>query len=131
MSQENVELVHRVFDATSRHDLDAALELSHPDVEIAPVMGPASITYRGHEGVRRWSSDLLSAFPDFRAEVLEARDLGDFVVGTVRISGQGAESDVSSEQTVWFASEWRDGMLLWYRAYESESEALEAAELSE
>ena len=126
MSQENVELVYRGFDAWTRHDLDEALAGSDPEVEITPVMGPASTTYRGHEGMRTWATDLFSAFPDFSAEVLEARDLGDFVVGTVRIRGQGAGSDVSSEQTVWYASEWRDGKLLWYRAFESESEAVKA-----
>jgi hypothetical protein len=59
--------------------------------------------------------------------VLEARDLRDLVLGAMRIRGHGAGSDVPSEQTVWYASEWRDGKLLWYRAYASESEALEAA----
>jgi ketosteroid isomerase-like protein len=131
MSHENVELVYRGFDAWTRHDLDEALAGSDPDVEITPVMGPASTTYRGHEGMRTWATDLFSAFPDFSAEVLEARDLGDFVVGTVRIHGQGAGSDVSSEQTVWYASEWRDGTLLWYRAFEGESEAVKAVGLRE
>ena len=73
------------------------------------------------------SSDRLSAFPD--REVLEARDLGDFCRPRVRIRGQGAGGEVPSEQTVWYASEWRDGKLLWYRAYESESEALDAVRL--
>jgi hypothetical protein len=93
------------------------------------VMGPASTTYRGHEGMRRFWNDILSTFPDSSTEVLEARDLGDFVLGTVLIRGQGVGSLVLSEQTVWYASEWRDGKLLWYRAYESESEALEAVGL--
>ena len=131
MSRENVELLHRGFDAWTRHDLDEALAGSDPDVEIAPVVGPASTTYRGHEGMRTWANDLLSAFPDFSAEVLEARDLGDFVLGTVLIRGQGVGSQVLSEQTVWYASQWRDGKLLWYRAFESESEAVKAVELRE
>jgi hypothetical protein len=33
---------------------------------------------------------------------------------------------VSSEQSVWFATEWRDRKLLWYCAYEREGDALEA-----
>jgi ketosteroid isomerase-like protein len=126
MSQENVELVYRGFDAWTRHDLDEALAGSDPDVEITLGMGPASTTYRGHEGMRTWADDPFSAFPDFSAEVLEARDLGDFLVDTVRIHGQGAASDVSSEQTVWYASQWRDAKPLCYRAFESESEGLKA-----
>jgi ketosteroid isomerase-like protein len=108
MSQQNVDLLHRSFAAWRRRDLDTVLASSHPDVEIAPVMGPASTTYRGHEGMRRFWSDILTTFPDFSTEVLEARDLGDFVLGTVLIRGQGVGSQVLSEQTVWYASEWRD-----------------------
>ena len=94
-------------------------------------MGPASTTYRGHEGMRRFWDDIFNTFPDFSPELLEACELGDFVLGTVRIRGQGVGSHVSSEQTVWYATEWRDGKLLWYCAYESESEALEAVRLRE
>jgi ketosteroid isomerase-like protein len=78
MSRQNVELGYRGFDVFNRRDLDAALALYDPDVELAPVVGPASTTYQGHEGVRRMWNDLLSAIPDLSAEVLEARDLGDF-----------------------------------------------------
>ena len=38
---------------------------------------------------------------------------------------------MSSEQTVWYASQWRDGKLLWYRAFESESEAVKAVRARE
>ena len=131
MSRENVESLYRSFDAWRRRDLDAVLADAHRDVEIAPVMGPASTTYRGHEGMRRFWDEIISTFPDFSPELLEARDLGDFVLGTVLIRGEGAGSHVPSEQTVWYATEWRDGKLLWYRAYESESEALEAVGLRE
>ena len=131
MSQANVELLCQGFDVWNRHDLDTALAGSHPDVEITPVRGPAATTYRGHEGMHRFWEDIIDAFPDFSTEVVEARDLGDFVVGIVRIRGQGAGSKVSSEQTVWYASEWRDRKLLWYCAYDSEAEALEAVGLRE
>ena len=82
MSQENVELVYQGFDAWNRRDLDAALAGSHPDVEATPVRGPAATTYRGHEGIRQFWSDIFGTFPDFSTEVVEARDLGDFVVGS-------------------------------------------------
>ena len=131
MSQENVELAQQGFDAFNRRDIDAALALYDSEVEITPIMGPASTTYRGHEGVRRFWKDIFSTFPDFNTDLLEARDLGDFVLGTVRIRGVGAGSDVPAEQAVWYASEWRDGKLLWYCAYESESEALAAVGLRE
>jgi ketosteroid isomerase-like protein len=125
MSQENVDLLYRAFDVWNRRDLDTALAGSHADVEITPVRGPAAITYRGHEGMRRFWDDIMGTFPDFSTEVVEARDLGDFVLGVVRIRGRGTGSEVSSEQSVWFATEWRDRKLLWYCAYEREGDALE------
>ena len=131
MSQENVELLRLGFDVWNRHDLDTALAGSHADVEITPIRGPAATTYRGHEGMRRFWDDIIDTFPDFRTEVVEARDLGDFVLGIVRIRGQGAGSEVSSEQTVWFASAWRDQKLRWYCAFEGEADALEAIQSRE
>ena len=56
MSQENVELIQRAFEAFNRRDLDAFLELMAPEVEFTPYeralegLGP----YRGHDGVRTW-----------------------------------------------------------------------------
>jgi ketosteroid isomerase-like protein len=131
MSRENVALVYKIFDAYSRGDRDAVFELGDPDAEITPLMGPAAVTYRGDEGGRAFWNEVHDLFPDFSVEVLEARDLGDFVLGAVAIRGHGAGSDVPVEQAVWYASEWRDGRLLWYRAYETESEALEAVGLRE
>jgi SnoaL-like domain len=129
MLQENVELLRPGCDVWNRRDLDTALAGSQADVEITPVRGPAARTYRGHEGMRRFWDDILGTFPDFSTEVVEACDLGNFVLGIVRIRGQGTTGEVPSEQT--FASQWRDGKLLWYRAFESESEALEAVGLRE
>jgi ketosteroid isomerase-like protein len=126
MSQENIELLYRGFEVWNRRDLATALAGSHADVEITPVRGAAATTYRGHEGMRRFWDDIIGTFPDFRTEVVEARELGDFVLGIVRIGGQGTGSAVASEQTVWFATEWRDRKLLWYCAYETEGDALQA-----
>jgi ketosteroid isomerase-like protein len=131
MSRENVELLYQGFDALNRRDLDASLAGSHADVEITPVRGPAATIYRGHDGMRRFWDDIIGTFPDFSTEVVEARDLGDFVLGIVCIRGRGTGSEVTAEQTVWYASEWRDGKLLWYCAYESERDALEAIRLRE
>jgi hypothetical protein len=53
MSQENVELLYRGFDAWNRRDLDMALAGSHAEVEITPVRGPAA-TARPSPGRLGW-----------------------------------------------------------------------------
>ena len=133
MSQENVELVYRVQEALNRRDLDAILALIDPNVEFMPrtleVDGGGS--YRGHEGVRRWWENLFDVFPDFRLEHDEVRELGDVTFSRVRMSGQGMESDAPTEQTSWVVIEWRNKKALWWRVFQGEAEALEAAGLSE
>ena len=133
MSEENVERGHRVTAAINRHDIDAALALIDPDVELIPrlmeVDGGGS--YRGHDGVRSWRESLFGVWPNFKSEVDEVRDLGDVTVARTRMSGQGIASQAVTDQTSWVVTEWRDGKAIWISVFQSEAEALEAAGLSE
>ena len=49
----------------------------------------------------------------------------------LRNSAQGEGSAAPLEESVWQASEWRDGLVVRWQMYETEQEALEAAGLSE
>jgi ketosteroid isomerase-like protein len=133
MSKENVELLHQAFDAFNRRDLDAFLALCDPDVEFISYLArvEGGEPYRGHEGVRAWSERLLAVYPDFRAEIEEARDLGSRTIARVRTHGHGVESDAPMAQTVWHVAEVRHGKAVWWRFFASEAEAVEAAGLSE
>jgi ketosteroid isomerase-like protein len=86
MSQESVELAHRLFEAFNRRDLDALLAFMDDDVEAVPILVAMEGGYRGHDGIRRWWGDLLDAFPDFTIEVLEVRARGDLTLAIVRIA---------------------------------------------
>ena len=57
--------------------------------------------------------------------------LGDRVVAALRALGNGAGSEVSFEDTIWHASQWRRGKCVWWRTFYTRDEALEAAGLSE
>jgi hypothetical protein len=133
MSQENVELQHRVIDDFNRRDVDAYLALIDPDVEFTPyeVSVQGGDPYRGHDGVRNWWRDSFAVLSDLRAEVYEVRDLGaiTFVRGCLR--GQGAESGAAFERPMWLVAEWRARKIVWWGAFASEAEALEAAGLRE
>ncbi len=132
MSQENVERVHRAIDAFNRRDVAAFLELMDSKVETATdLVSVEGHFYRGHSGARDWFRDLLAVFPDFHAEVLEARDHGDFVIALLRRSAHGLDSGTPIEETVWQASKWRNGRVLWWKVFATEAEALEAAGLRE
>jgi ketosteroid isomerase-like protein len=131
MSQENVELYRRAAEAVTDGDLDGFLALTDADVEAAPRLAPMEGGYHGHDGMRRWWESMHDAFPDFRVEVVEVRDLGDVTFAEVRGSGRGAETDTPVEQWSWHVVEWRDRKFVRWRAYETQSEALAAVGLSE
>ena len=131
MSQENVELALQAFDAVNRRDLDALLALIDDDVEIVTRIAAVEGGLHGHDGMRRWWENMFTAFPDYYFEVVDVRDLGDVTLASLRALGHGAGSDVPFEDLLWHASQWRRGQCVWWRAFETEAEALEAAGLRE
>jgi ketosteroid isomerase-like protein len=133
MSQENLERLHRGYDAFNRRDLDAFLALMDPEVELTTRFMEVEGTpyYRGHDGVREWWRTLLGIFPDFSIETIEVRDLGDSLIVAVRVRGHGIEAGVPFDQVVWQAIKLRDGRATWWRNFASEADALEAAGLEE
>jgi ketosteroid isomerase-like protein len=129
MSEENVEIVRAGHETFNRRDLDAYLAVTDPDVEFTPYerviegLGP----YRGHEDVRRWWNEALETVPDFQVELDDVRDLGDLVLVRGRLRGHGAGSGAEFDRTYWGLFRCREGRVVWWHAFQSEAEALEAA----
>ncbi len=65
MSQENVELAYRAFDAVNRRDLRAFLALMDADVDVIGPLAAMEGGYHGHHGIRRWWEELFDAFGDW------------------------------------------------------------------
>jgi ketosteroid isomerase-like protein len=132
-SPEHVELGYRANDAFNRRDLHAFLALMDRDIEFVPyeVSIQGGDPYRGHEGVHAWWEDTLAALPDLRVETHEIRDFGEMTFVSGRLSGKGGASGASFERALWQAVRWRDGKIVWWRAFETEDEALEAVGVRE
>ena len=129
MSEAHVELAHRTFDAVSRQDLDAFLALMDTEVVAIPrILAVEGGELRGHDGIRTWWESIFGAFPDFDAEVIEVRDVGDLTISNVRVHGRGEGSSTPFEETIWVVSILRDGRVVRWQTFRSEAEALEAAE---
>jgi ketosteroid isomerase-like protein len=131
MSQENVELTRRAFQAFEDRDLDGLLAILDDDVEAFPILAGMEGGYHGHDGIRGWWAGLLGTFPDFRAEIVELHDLGELTIAALRLRGHGAESDTPVDAVVWQVTRFRHGKCTGWRVYTSQSEALEAGGLSE
>jgi ketosteroid isomerase-like protein len=134
MSQENVEIVRRGYEAYARGDLEELMEITDPEVEwtpaIAPLLGVEPV--RGIEGLRRFlTEDLPAGFDDFEARPMSMEDLGDAVLINTRYSGRGRASGVPVSLEAFTLIVLRNGKTVSLRDYETKAEAVEAAGLSE
>ena len=129
MSQENVELVAAAFAALNRGDIDAFLEMVHPEVEFGSLLFEMEgQSYRGHEGVRGWwATASESGATHYEPERIEAfRDRG-----ITRLRLAVVHDGVEVPQVMWQAWRIREGKVCWWSTYRTEAEALEAVGLRE
>ena len=89
--------------------------------------------YRGHDGVRAFWRDWLSAWSDLHFEIQDLLDAGDEVVLLVREQRQwGRRSGIATDVPPYgMVFTLRDGKVIRVRAYPDQEAALEAAGLSE
>jgi uncharacterized protein len=132
MSQENVDLARRGYETFARGDLDAAVELMHPEIEAHdPPEVPDATIYRGREAVRRDWEETAGLFEDFSIDVEKSFDRGDEVVVLLRFRGRGRDSGAEVEAPMAHVWTIRDGKAIRLRQFLNRAEALEAVGLSE
>jgi hypothetical protein len=134
MSQENVELLRRAMQEFLAGDRDFGAGLVHPDVEWdASDMDLLDTTgfYRGPEGVREFWRKWLSAWEtvQFEYELVEA---GDRVVALFdqRMRGRSSGIEVALGKYAHVYT-FRDGLIVHFKLYRNQAEALAAAGLGE
>jgi ketosteroid isomerase-like protein len=132
MSQENVEIVRRIWDALNEdpprlllEDFDEEVEMRNPPE--FPLKGP----FYGHEGLRVWAREVWEVFSGVHHEVEEVIDVGDdaTVVSVQRAQGQTRHMQVDTNLQWASVFTLSDGKILYARGYLSKDEALEAAGL--
>jgi ketosteroid isomerase-like protein len=132
MSQENVEIVRKVYAAWARSDPSRAFDYLDPEVvweaiEDAPDAG----TYRGHSGVKRYMDDWLQDFEHFAFEFDQPVEVDGRLVleqwGRNRGKGSGLKTEIHYAAIYTF----RRGKVFTVKEYNTYAEALEAVGLSE
>jgi ketosteroid isomerase-like protein len=135
MPEENFEVIRRAAGAFNRGDIDAVLEELDPEIEWHPLLqvlfGGEATVYRGHEGAREFQRDLDEAFTELRAEPSEFRDLGEGVIAIGHLRGRGRESGATTETTIVWLVNFKNGRAVRVREYLDPKEALDAARLRE
>ncbi len=135
MSQENVELIQRVFEAFNREDTAALAALSDEDLEFISVFAEVDTGGAIHRGRKLWATyfaRIHETWDEWRTEDVRIFDAGDDRVAVVfRLIGKGKSSGVPVEREVGLAHTLRKGKLWRMRVYLDSGEALAAVGLSE
>jgi len=133
MSQENVEVVRRAFQAFADQDLDGALADFTEDVEWRLIGGFADLMgseFRGPEEVRSFMLELGENL-GWGTTAESIREAGERVLVIVRTAGVGGASGASASRRWGQVYAFRDGRVSAVDNYFEAREALEAAGLRE
>jgi uncharacterized protein len=138
MSEENVEIVRRGYEAFDSGDLETAFALFDPEVEVHMAEEPGEValldlskTYRGVEGFVTFLGQMAEAWGEFRWVPEQYLDAGDEVVVFVRLTATGKGSGVAVNQPMAHLCTMCDGKLVRHETFFRREAALEAAGLSE
>lgn len=136
MSQENVEIVRGIYEAVARRDAAAPFAVYAEDIvwdvsnsRRATIMD--SVAYHGHEGVRKFWEEAVSAFGTVDLVVDEVIDAGDRVVALIREHEIGRTSGVPVDTrhvAVWTLA---DGKVVRMQIFDDREQALKAVGLAE
>ena len=131
MSQANVEIVRRLYEAFDRGEADVALTYFDPEVVMDASHRVDGRIGHGQRELISILTEWLGTWDDWREEIEEVRDLGDRVLVTSTQRGRGKGSGVEWENRFAMLYEVRRGKITRWTIYDDLREALEAAGLSE
>jgi ketosteroid isomerase-like protein len=133
MSQQNAEIVGRMFDAANRRDLETLDALLSDGLEFRSVLfASEGRVFRGRQGIRDYFAEFDAAFADYRTEVEEVIDASeDRVVALVKFIARGKESGVVLDQPFGLVVTFQGEEVSRMDSYFNQTEALEAVGLRE
>ena len=139
MSEENVEIVRRSYDAWESGNIDSWLEFFDPEVEWVPPpawaalevgRGTEALVLHGHAGIREFLDVIGEMWDEQEVEPERFLDAGDRVLVLVRLRVRG-RGGVEIDEPWAHLITLRNGKAIRVELYPDRAEALEAAGLSE
>jgi ketosteroid isomerase-like protein len=135
MSEENVAVVRREYEAMAARDWTAIAAIWHPDIELeASPYAPGAGTYRGRDEITQFYDTWAEPYSTYRVEAEEIIDAGNQVVAVERFAGKGLKGSGSEawiDGKLFRVISFKDGKIWRIKEHRSRAEALEAAGLSE
>ena len=133
MSELNVELHRRAVEAFHARNVEAFVARLDPGVEYhSAITVPGGTVYRGHDGVRRYFADFKDAWGDeFHVEPEAYFDLGEQTLMFYLVRGRGQQSGADVAMPGAQVCAWREGLMVYGKAYVRREDALGDLGLSE
>ena len=134
MSEENVEVIRRGYEAFNRGDLDATVADFAPTFEYVATGAIPGFegVFRGPEGWKGLLSGFFDEFHDPHVEIRDLREAGeDHVLALATYGGRGKQSGAEASWDMWQLWTVREGKVVGGQGFTGREEALEAAGLSE
>ena len=129
MSQENVEIVRRVYESFNRGEAESALGHFDPAVVLDASHRVDGRIGHGREEMVAILGEWLATWDDFDDEVEEMFDLGDRVLVISTQRGRGKGSGIAFENRFGMLYEIRGGKIVRWTVYDDPRQALAAVGL--
>ncbi len=133
MSQEKADVAAEVVEAVARQNVAHLIELTDPEVEwhsIFAALGQGDV-YRGHDGIRRYVSDLGDAWESMRLNIDQVLSIGAVVLMVGRLHYRGRGSGVETEAPIGIVAKFRQARMVYMRAFQEPEQAFLSVGLSE
>jgi ketosteroid isomerase-like protein len=112
MSEDDVEIVRRAYDAMRVRDLRTLIELSDPEVEWIPDRRVGEGPIRGRESVIEFHLDRAAMFGQIEVEFERWSEKDDKVLVFLHLTGSGAASGAGFDIRIAHLSTLRDGIMV-------------------
>ncbi len=131
MSQEDVEVVRRSFDAFRRGDFEAWFEFASEDLKVYPnpAEPDANERYEGRDGLLEYLAHWYSGWDDYAVEAERFAEAGGWVLLEAREVGTAEQTGMRIEQTYTHAFKVNALKILEWRQFSDKDDALRAVGL--
>jgi ketosteroid isomerase-like protein len=129
---ELIELIRVGFERWANEDFLGTLELFAEDCELKPLLGQVEgVTYRGHEGVRRWFTDVHTHWSAFRPQLHAFCERDSSLLVTGQIHAQGRHSGVEFDTPMYWRFTFRGRSVVKMETSREPTDAHRAAGLTD
>jgi ketosteroid isomerase-like protein len=119
VSKQNIELHRRANEAFNTRDVETYLAFCDPQIELhTAVTGPGAAVYHGHDGVRRWHTEIADAFGgEIRVEPEAFFDVGEHTISFHVLHGRGQQSGADVATPAAHLCRWHEGRIVYFKGY--------------